>query len=67
MTKKRKGFYAGEVDLLEQKETFNKYAAKVSAVPIENVIDETNLTSKQIRERYHCFVVDGTTYVYNFF
>lgn len=67
MAKKRKGFYAGELDLLERKETFNKYAAKVSAVPIDDVIDQTNLTTKQIWERYTCFDVDGVTYVYNYF
>ena len=67
MAKSKKRFYAGELDLLEQKETFNKYAAKVSAVPIEDVIDQTNLTTKQIRERYTCFEVDGVTYVYNYF
>lgn len=66
MAKKRKNFYVGEIDLLEPKERFDKYAAKVSAVPIDDVIDETNLTSKQIRERYTCFDVDGVTYVYNF-
>lgn len=65
MAKSKKRFYAGEV--YEPKERFDKFAAKVSAVPIENVIDETNLTTKQIWERYTCFEVDGATYVYNYF
>lgn len=66
MAKQKKKFYVGEMELLEPKERFNKYAAKVSAVPIEDVLEVTNLTTKQIKEKYHCFVIDGTTYVYNF-
>jgi len=63
MAKKRKGkCYPGEVDFLEEVEQFDKVAQKVSAVPIDDLIDDTGLTVKQLKERYSTFVVDGVTY-----
>ena len=60
--KKRK-FYVGEEFLLEEKEYVDKAAQRITATPLDEVIDQTNLTPKEIRQRYYCFEVDGQTWV----
>lgn len=65
MTKKRKSkCYPGEVDFLEEVERVDKAAQKIGATPIEDVVTATDLTIKQIRERYYTFTIDSQTYVY---
>lgn len=65
MTKKRKAkCYPGEAEFLGEVERVDKSAQKIGATLIENVIDETGLTRKQVHDRYHCFCIDNQTYVY---
>ncbi|QAZ69684.1 hypothetical protein [Solidesulfovibrio carbinolicus] len=60
---KDKKFYRGSVNSYDSREMVDKAVSRVTAMPLEEAIDETGLTSKQLRERYHCFNVDGQTYV----
>ena len=62
MSKDRK-FYRGSVNSYDSREIIDKAVSRVTAMPLEEAIDETGLTSKQLRERYHTFSIDGQTYV----
>ena len=63
-SKKKSKCYAGEVPFIEEVERIDKSAQKIGATPIEDVVTATDLTIKQIRERYHTFTIDSQTYVY---
>ena len=56
-------FYRGSINTFDSREIIDKAVSRVTALTLDDAIDETGLTAKQLRERYHTFNVDGQTYV----